>query len=218
MSICDVLSVSHQIPVVFYSAFYDKKTGLLDSMKQDDKNGLEILKYNYEFDLTGNLKKLTDSPEDAVKSIQNYSYDLWGRIKDADGDYNAGDATYNRTYGFDDDNRILYKTYEDGKRYDFNYSGNTHAISSIDISGSPIGENRIDFSYDDFGNMTKKDIIADSGTTSTDYIYDADNRLAHIDLPDDFDLDFKYSNGGQRIIKTYSDRVGIINKNVYSLI
>ena len=101
-------------------------------------------------------------------------------------------------------------------RYDFSYLGNTHAVSRIDITGSPAGERQVNFNYDDFGNMITKQLIADSGNKTTNFVYDDANKLKHIDLPDEiFKLDFKYSNGGQRITKTYSDNIGVVNHNVY---
>ena len=84
------------------------------------------------------------------------------------------------------------------------------------ITGSPAGERQVNFNYDDFGNMITKQLIADSGNKTTNFQYDDANRLKHIDLPDEiFKLDFKYSNGGQRITKTYSDNLGVVNHNVY---
>ena len=195
---------------------YTPETGLLNFMKQKDKNGTEILNYDYDFDLTGNLTSLINAPGGTQKSSQSFSYDKLGRISAASGNYNNGESVFGQSYGFDDDNRILFKTFESGMRYDFNYLGNTHAVSNIMITGSPAGERQVNFNYDDFGNMTRKELIADSGNKITNFQYDDANRLKHIDLPDEiFKLDFKYSNGGQRITKTYSDNLGVVNHNVY---
>lgn len=109
------------------------------------------------------------------------------------------------------------KTFGDGKHYKFDYITNAHAVSNITITESSIGETGVNFSYDDFGNMTGKVVVMDDGTNKTTcYSYDNNNLMKHIDLPDGmFKLDFKYSNGGQRITKTYRDNAGIINQNVY---
>jgi RHS repeat-associated protein len=194
---------------------YTKTTGLLDTMTQF-KGANELLNYNYDFDLTGNLTKLTDTPNGANISIQNYSYDLLGRISQADGNYKNGTKTYNETYSFDDDNRILEKTFGNGSNYKFNYANKDHAITSIDITGSPIGEKSVEFNYDDFGNMTKKTLSKDSGTSITEFKYDETNKLTEIQLPQDGKkLIFKYDNSGQRIVKEFKDNCTTISKNVY---
>src|SRR4030042_3584320 len=90
---------------------YTKETGLLDTMKQF-KGANELLSYDYDFDLTGNLLKLTDNPNGVERSLQNYSYDPLGRISSANGNYKNGTKTYNETYSFDADNRILTRSEE----------------------------------------------------------------------------------------------------------
>ena len=191
---------------------YTKETGMLDTMKQ--KLGVnEILNYQYSFDRTGNLTKLADIPNSTTKTIMDYTYDKLGRIESFNGLNNKGDGTQSQnmeTYGFDDANRMTFKTFGDGKKYEFHYITNTHAVSDITITGSQNHESAVNFSYDDFGNMTSKIVAMDDGTNkTTNYSYDNSNRMKHIDLPDGmFKLDFKYSNGGQRITKTYSDNCG----------
>jgi len=151
---------------------------------------------------------------------QNYSYDPLGRISSADGTYKGGAKSYNEAYKFDDDNRILEKTFKRDNggetKYTFRYQNTDHAIRSIDISGSTDGERRVEFNYDDFGNMTKKILTKDSGTSITEFKYDETNKLTEIMLPNDNKrLEFKYDNGGQRIVKEFKDNVGTLSKNVY---
>jgi YD repeat-containing protein len=141
---------------------------------------------NYDFDLTGNLLKLTDNPNNSSvsRSIQNYSYDPLGRISSADGTYKGGVKSYNEKYSFDNDNRILEKTFKRDKggetKYTFRYQNTDHAIRSIDITGSANGERRVEFNYDDFGNMTKKTLKKDSETSITEFKYDETNKLTQI--------------------------------------
>ncbi|MCK4798112.1 MAG: RHS repeat-associated core domain-containing protein, partial [Spirochaetes bacterium] len=148
-------------------------------------------------------------------SIQNYNYDLMGRLTHADGDYLSGTNTYNRDYVYDDDNRIIQKTYENGMQYDFSYVANTHAISSVDITNGGEGQKNINFDYDDYGNMIKKEIYAGAvQLESTDYIYDENNRLKTLD-DGIIELNFKYDNKGQRIKKVFEDEAAVVKETTY---
>ena len=196
----------------------DPTTLLLDTYLTKDKDGNEILKYDYNFDMMGNITSITDSPFGIQKSIQSFHYDYWGRLEESAGNYNNNDKTgsYNRLFKYDDDNRIIEKTYQSGKKYLFNYTSNSHEISSVDIIADPEGLSKIQFAYDDFGNMIYKKTYSDlTEIENTNFIYDPANRLSRIDLPEGFKFDFKYDAGGQRIKKTYSDNVDTIGESVY---
>jgi RHS repeat-associated protein len=193
---------------------YDKKTRLLDEFKTLDKNSNEILKYNYNFDISGNITSITDNVGGSLKSEQNYKYDMMGRLIHADGDYNSGEKSYKRDYKYSKDNLVLSKTLELGKKYDYHYFSNSHALSSVDIiNGSTT--NTVGFTYDDYGNMTQKKISSGSSAIqSSSYTYDENNRLTTIDDGNTL-LSFQYDNKGQRIKKIYEDDLGIITDTTY---
>jgi len=141
---------------------------------------------------------------------------MMGRLIQADGDYKNGKNVFKRTYQFDDDNKLIRRTFEGNLTYDYKYISGTHAVSSIDVDGSSEGITQIKIGYDDYGNMIKKDIYKGSELYKSNNMgYDTDNRMIHMDLPDNLQLDFKYDNKGNRIVKTYRDNVAIINKNIY---
>ena len=194
---------------------YNPATRLLDVFTTKDNSGDEILRYDYNFNITGNITSIIDNAGDIDKSIQNYNYDLMGRLTHADGDYLSGTNTYNRDYVYDDDNRIIQKTYENGMQYDFSYVANTHAISSVDITNGGEGQKNINFDYDDYGNMIKKEIYAGAvQLESTDYIYDENNRLKTLD-DGIIELNFKYDNKGQRIKKVFEDEAAVVKETTY---
>jgi|GEM_PF-2284390 len=126
----------------------------------------------------------------------------------------SGTDAFNRNYAYDDDNRITQKVHENGMIYNFSYLANTHAVSSIDVVNGA-GISRIDYAYDEYGNMRTKEVFNGASLTeSIVYSYDEENRLTKID--DSLtELTFKYDNKGQRIKKVFEDEAGVIKENIY---
>jgi RHS repeat-associated protein len=200
---------------------YDEKTKLLSNFISKDKNDNELLNYNYTFDKAKNITNITTTTT-GDKTIQDYYYDLMGRLTSANGAcYNLGTANYMETYTYDNANRIVTKVGND-MRMDYHYNSGTHSISYIEIAGD-VANNKTsqEFIYDDYGNLkTKKTYAAYNLSNTETYTYNDGDELSHIDQGNGFSLDFSYDVCGQRIKKVYSytnttGEVNIQNENIY---
>jgi len=192
---------------------YDDDTRLLDVFTTKNAKGETLLQYDYNFDTLGNITSITDAVNGSMKSEQKYTYDENNRLIKAEGLYTPTGSTYNRSFEFDDENRMTKKIFEDGSTYTFEYLPNTHAMSKINITGAKSGT--ISLSYDAFGNMVEKLYSGtDDDTKTQTYTYDIDNRLSSV-TGDGFTTNFIYDNKGQRIKKIYEDNAAVIKETTY---
>lgn len=184
---------------------YDARSKLLDQMTVSQKNGTEVLKLDYDFSIDGNLLQLNDLVQSGSlnRSEQAYTYDHQGRITSSSG--TSGDKSfenYYEAYTFDPMTRMTkkYVSSDSLKYLAFEYNGTSHAISSITASDSSFSKfKKINYSYDDFGNMIQKEM--DSSITSMSY--NNANRLSMIQYPsgDAKWSKYFYDNKGNRIVK-----------------
>jgi|GEM_PF-3167751 len=194
---------------------YDVDTRLLDQYIVKDKNNNELLKYNYDFTDDGNVTAITDNAGSIIKSVQNYQYDLLGRLINSDGDYMNGQKSYNRSYEYDDEDKIIRRNFEDGSEYLYSYMPDSHAISEINILNSSNGITKYEYGYDEYGKMIADKTFAGVSIIEQNiYIYDEANRLKKIDNGIT-ELSFIYDNKGSRIKKVYQDEVSNIKETVY---
>jgi RHS repeat-associated protein len=199
---------------------YDENTGLLKNFKATN-NGKELLNYTYTFNKSGNITNIADASGN-TSSTQAYTYDSQDRLASSTGTYTQSSPTetrsYNENYTYDNINRILTKT-SDNMSYVYNYDNPNHSVSSVLATNVTTGiVAKTKFNYDDYGNLTKKQIYSDNGITlsgTEDYVYNAGGELTKLTMPGNKTLDFKYDAGGNRTVKVYKENGVQMTKMVY---
>lgn len=197
---------------------YNNTTRNLDRFTTYDRNGQELLRYDYNFDALGNVTTIRDNPYGSLRSEQTYQYDSFSnRLAGSTGKYyDAGGnlQSYTGTFDYDDDNRFVQKTLN-GSRNDYRgYLPGTHAPALIVNSENGVEVGKITVNYDDFGNMTGKIYSGQNQNQSKYFSYDQNNRLTMV-TGNMLQLQFAYDNEGQRYKKTYGDGVATIKETIF---
>ncbi|MCA9398380.1 MAG: hypothetical protein KC618_01440, partial [Candidatus Omnitrophica bacterium] len=140
--------------------------------------------FEYIYDGVGNIVEIIDHEQ---TGSQTFAYDALNRLVEATGQYNNG-ATQTKTYVYDSIGNIEEK---DGLTYTYgeNEAG-PHAVTSLSDGST--------FNYDDNGNMT----AMNRGGISTDYVYDAENRLVEVQKNSQTVSEYAYDGDGGRTKKT----------------
>jgi len=143
--------------------------------------GIPIQDLSYEYDLMGNVTKLTDT----VNSITHtYTYDTLNRLTTARGE---GEKGYSQSYSYDRIGNITYKS--DVGTYVYNYADRPHAVRQA---------GGISLDYDRVGNMTKK--ARTDGPTLT-ISWNPDNKPVLIKKDGSSSIRFSYDSSGTRVKK-----------------
>lgn len=182
---------------------YDPLTNLLDTYSLN-RNSKVHIKYEYNFDVVGNITGITGKIGRSMFS-QEYRYDNNDRLNYAIGNY--GNKYYTRSYKYYDDNRIREKRYSGTATgsilYTYNYNQfgqkSSHAPISISVNGGHSGFFR--YYYDNYGNTTTK-IYENLGEIKNRDIfkYDGQNRMAYYSNGDT-EAYYGYDSSGRRIVK-----------------
>jgi RHS repeat-associated protein len=135
---------------------------------------------SYQYDSSGNILQITDSINTATQAFQ---YDELNRLVVATGAYGT------KYYDYDE---IGNMTLKDGVIYSYGAgSAGPHALTS--------GSDGSIFTYDENGNMVS---MTDSQLKTTNYIYDAENRLKSVKINNQTKASFVYDGDGGRTKKT----------------
>ncbi|MCK9351296.1 MAG: SpvB/TcaC N-terminal domain-containing protein [Candidatus Paceibacterota bacterium] len=111
-------------------------------VKVEEKNSGDTYTTNYEYNLLGNLTKITD----ALSNIRNFTYDKLGRRTTAEDLHASGDGTYGTwTYAYDDAN---------------------NQTQSVDPKSQTVN-----YTFDELNRPSTEDYMGQSGTETT-YTYD----------------------------------------------
>lgn len=194
---------------------YDDNNRALDILTVKDRNGQELMSYDYNFDDIGNVNYIGDRPCGITKSEQFYVTDSFsGRLEGYTGKYyvNGTDLSTN-AFQYDDENRIKQKN-QGNTSYVYTYLPGLHALDKITTATLGVPGDTLQFAYDDFGNMKEKEYIGKSSTNTQNYIYDSSNNLKTI-TGDKLKLEMTYDNMGRRYKKTYGDGVSVIKETVF---
>jgi len=147
------------------------------------------VKTSREYDEFNRLTKVVNAKDSTVLSQFEYTYDKDGNMKTSRSTY--GDTTYNETYDYDELNRLIKTTRDDGTTSEYQYDarGNRSTVTGTvpdlptDISftynpwnqltSTTVGTSQTTYQYNPQGLRSKK--ITAGGTTR--YVYDTSGRI-----------------------------------------
>lgn len=148
----------------------------LNTLTATDPGGNPLLDYAYTYDEVGNI--VTKATE---HGMYGYDYDASSRLTDVD-----NPVLENESYTYDDVGNRLTSADVSGT---WNYNENNELLGFADV----------EYDYDDNGNLTEVRIAGEMVWT---YVYDAANRLVHIeDGTGSINADYYYDPFGRRLWK-----------------
>ena len=163
-----------------------------------------IRNFNYRWNRANKLLEIIDFTNQGIgQSFQNPSnsaYDSRGRLLQARSEfYGDRDYAYDATGNLTRQSPYWYVTDPDKKNQ-------LQTVCSIQPTNGTCPQNKIQetITYDDNGNMSTR--VA--GTDTTNYTYDAENRLIEIKKNNVLVNTFTYDSGADRISKTDYDETG----------
>ncbi|MBI2463638.1 hypothetical protein HYV57_01645 [Candidatus Peregrinibacteria bacterium] len=152
---------------------------------------LKLFAFDYGYDKASNITSLTDSSDTDTKKAVTYHYDDLHRLIFANGVYATGRGNYSHDFGYDILGNITYKTdvgtNGGNYRYDGTGNANPHAVTSVGGKS---------FTYDKNGNL-----LTDGDRTLT---YNSKNLISRA-VYNGATTDFRYDQGGNRVLKKTSD-------------
>ncbi|MDZ4241569.1 MAG: toxin TcdB middle/N-terminal domain-containing protein [Candidatus Omnitrophota bacterium] len=172
---------------------YDPENLRLTRLKTTDPQSAIIQDLQYTYDGVGNIMEITDAVHTAS---QTFAYDALNRLTAA-----TGDGYGSKNYQYDEIGNIIQK---DGLTYTYGQNGaGPHAVTSLS-DGSV-------FQYDANGNMT----VRQQGGVMTEYLYDAENRLAEVRRDSELVAKFEYDGDGGRTKKILYDNGALTKEFVF---
>ena len=175
---------------------------------------------DFTYDSNSQLTSLDHKLGAATLSSFGYSYDNVGNRDSMSTTRTGVTVNNNLNYIYDNIYQLTQATRPLASQPDetFNYDplGNRLRRDGQATNSTVGGANRLlddtkfTYTYDDNGNLIQK---VDKGTNATtDYTYDAENQLIHIDLPGGSVAQYRYDGLGRRIEK---DVDGLVTRYVY---
>ena len=148
-----------------------------------DGNGATLQDLEYTYDGAGNILKIADHLNNKE---ENFIYDELGRLAQATGAYATGGTLETQTFQYDAIGNIQNKN---GIAYSYDPSGvRPHAVTALGAET---------YTYDTNGNMSRKTV----SSSTTDYVYDIENRLNKILDNNITTAQYSYDDAGQRTKK-----------------
>jgi|GEM_PF-5109992 len=141
----------------------------VDTLVITDRNGSEIIKYNYDYDSAGNLTRHQLSPSDSF----SYEYDKVYRLTRAE--FPSEDDS---EYSYDPaGNRTSLKYAYGDVEYFYEPKSNQLDYFNVNLHG------KVDYTHDKNGNLIREDKIEGGEVVrSVEYKYDPEDRLIQIKL------------------------------------
>lgn len=158
----------------------------VDTLTILDRNGNQILKYDYDYDAVGNLTRNLISPSESFA----YGYDKVYRLTNvqfpSEGDH---------VYKYDPaGNRTAFKYAYGDINYSYEQKSNALDYYNVNLHG------KVDLSYDQNGNLVKEEKFqGDNPGDFVNYTYDPEDRLIEISSPE---VKMVYDGNGMRAAKT----------------
>ncbi len=164
-------------------------------VKRVERPGLHPIVYTYRSD--GKLDTVEMAPNSGAKRVWSYSYSSNGFVEDV-----TGPAGHTTNYTRDPVGRVEHKTLPGSqtpaseRRIDFSYDqeGNLEGLT-------PPGRPAHEFTLDDADRPTKYIPPTGAGGTSSEvqYVYDSDHYLDKLIQPDGGEIDLVYEKGTHRV-------------------
>jgi RHS repeat-associated protein len=167
------------------------------------------VKTSYQYDDLDRLTRLTDTKGTATVMDRQYQYNAASQLTQ------IAEPSIMRSYGYDPTDRLISASYtnplQPNENYAYDAVGN-RTSSQISASYGYLPFNRLtntsmgSYSYDTNGNLVSR---TDSGGT-TQYVWDFENRLKQVTVPNGTTITYKYDAIGRRIQRA---RIGGISTN-----
>jgi RHS repeat-associated protein len=153
------------------------------------------------YDGLNRLTRLRNTTASATLTDEQYAYDTANRISQ------LTDLGGNHAYSYDSVDRVTSATYSGAAAESYIYDGvGNRTASHLSASYTYQPFNRVTsaggatYTYDNNGNLLSKV----SGTDTTQYAWDYENRLTQVTLPNGTVINYKYDALGRRIQRTTS--------------
>ncbi|MCU0679993.1 MAG: hypothetical protein MUF50_01650, partial [Planctomycetes bacterium] len=180
----------------------------------DEYDGANIYSTKYNYDLKGNLIKITD----ALNNIRNFQYDNLGRLILSEDSHSITDSTFGViSYTYNNNGNVLSKT--DAKNQITNYAyDNLNRVLSEDYIGNAGIETTYAYdtctggvgklcsvitsavstayTYNPLGSMASENKNIDNVNYLTSFKYDRLGNNTSIIYPDNSEVKYEYNNGG----------------------
>ena len=182
-------------------------------------NSATLAELSYTYD--GNDNRLTETKNTGTDDLEtSYTYDADNQLSSVNYPAQYDDAAYSVAYTYDSTHNRLTETISPAESGSYT---RTYTYNNLDqlthISSGDSNRTRVDYAYDDNGNLSQKvTSLTDSSsntTTSTtlNYTFDARGELQQITQGGSTIGQFLYDSRGQRLRARFSDDSG--NQNAY---
>ncbi|MFA6922908.1 MAG: FG-GAP-like repeat-containing protein [Bacteroidales bacterium] len=203
------------------------KDALGNLVKVEELNSGNTYTTNYEWNLIGNLTKITD----ALSNVRNFTYDGLSRRLTAEDLHAVGDTSYGtRSYVYDDasnltqttnaNGNIVNYTYDDvNRQLTENYTGQTgtETTYAYDSCTNGIGKlctitmlsgTNTAYLYDSNGNTTRETKTINAVNYQTNYTYDRQGNTLVITYPDGINSQVRYTYNTAGLLNQVEEKEG----------
>ncbi len=183
-------------------------------VKVDEHNSGNTYSTNYEYNLLGNLTKITD----ALSNIRNFNYDGLGRLLKSEDLHVSTDTTYgSSTLAYDDSGNLTTKinpnnqtvnyTYDDINRpLSEDYTGQSGTEVTYGYDNCTDGVGRLcaatttavitNYTYNALGLVKTEEKTIGTSTLTTQYDYDRQGNVSLLTYPDNGLVKYDYNHAG----------------------